>query len=534
MYKKLGLVIVFWLTLSITSAAPAIQETSDALPWWNDRVFYEIFVRAFEDSDGDGNGDIPGLISKLDYLNDGDPTTDTDLGVTGIWLMPIMESPSYHGYDVTDYEQIESDYGTNEDFKRLIEDAHARGIAVIVDLMLNHTSSEHPWFLDSTTPGSPHDSWYRWQLSNPGYLGPWGQVVWHRNGNRYYYGVFWSGMPDLNLNNPAVTQAVYDVADFWLNEMGVDGFRLDAVKHLIEENQKQENTQGTLRWLGRWNEHINQIAPNAFTVGEVFGGAGPVLALYAPDNVDTVFEFGLSSAILNSVQLGTRANISNVQAQVLGFYPHGQYSAFLANHDQNRLMSVSNSVDKNKIAASILLTQPGVPFLYYGEEIGMIGLKPDECIRTPFQWDDVERVAPFMAGKNCQTNEAEFNLAVQVDDPDSLFNHYRTLIHLRNDHEALREGEIAIAGSASNHVYSFIRYTADETLLVVVNLSGETISDYALNLESGPLSGTLSASLLMGEGEVATPSVNGDGGFDDYTPLTELAPYSTTIIQLRS
>jgi glycosidase len=195
-------------------------------------------------------------------------------------------------------------------------------------------------------------------------------------------------------------------------------------------------------------------------------------------------------------------------------------------------MNGLNSVDENKVAASILLTQPGVPFIYYGEEIGMIGLKPDECIRTPFQWDDTERTAPFMAGKNCRTNEADFNLAAQVGDPDSLFNHYRTLIHLRNDHPALRVGHLTLLTSTSNHVYSFIRHTADETLLVLVNLSDEAVSDYAVTLESGVLAGTASAVLLLGEGELIAATVNTDGGFSDYTPLPELAPDSTTIIQL--
>jgi alpha-amylase len=528
------LVILFTLLIAPVTASPTAQELTgtDGLPWWNDRVFYEVFVRAFEDSDGDGNGDIPGLISKLDYLNDGDPSTDSDLGVTGIWLMPIMQSPSYHGYDVTDYEQIESDYGTNNDFKQLIAEAHQRGIAVIVDMVLNHTSNEHPWFIDSETPASAHDSWYRWSLTNPGYPGPWGAIAWHQAGNRYYYGVFWEGMPDLNLNNPAVTQAVYQVADFWLNDMGVDGFRLDAIKHLIEEGQKQESTPSTLRWLEKWNQHIDDVKPDAFTVGEVFGGSGSVLSLYVPDTVDTIFDFGIAGAILNSVQSRTATNITNVQNQVLDLYPPGQYAAFLTNHDQNRVMNGLNSVDKNKIAASILLTQPGVPFVYYGEEIGMIGLKPDECIRTPFQWDETERTAPFMAGKNCRTNEAEFNLATQVDDPDSLFNHYRTLIHLRNDHSALRVGDITTVHSASTHVYSFIRHNATETLLVLANLSDESVSDYALTLETGSLAEVSTINLILGQGEPTAPTVNAAGGFDGYTPLPELAPYSTTVIQL--
>jgi hypothetical protein len=139
-------------------------------PWWNDRIFYEVFVRSFKDSNGDGNGDLKGLISQLDYLNDGDPATTQDLGVTGLWLMPVTESPSYHGYDVMDYKTVEQDYGTNEDVKQLIAEAHKRGMVVIVDLVMNHTSSQHPWFVEAQQPGSEHENWYIWQNENPAYL----------------------------------------------------------------------------------------------------------------------------------------------------------------------------------------------------------------------------------------------------------------------------------------------------------------------------------------------------------------------------
>jgi alpha-amylase len=525
----IGVTVLF--TISV-SAAPVQQESSDDLPWWNDRVFYEVFVRAFEDSDGDGNGDLQGLISKLDYLNDGDPATNTDLGITGLWLMPVMQSPSYHGYDVTDYEQIESDYGSNDDFKHLVAEAHYRGMAVIVDMVINHTSTQHPWFVDSETPGSAHDSWYRWSLTNPGYAGPWGQPVWHFGGSRYYYGVFWSGMPDLNLRNPAVTQSMHTVADFWLNEMGVDGFREDAIKHLVEDGQKQENTTGTITWLTKWQAHLKSVKPDVFTVGEVQSSSA-VTSLYVPEGVDTTFEFELASAIANSINRGTNDNVTATQSQLLERFDPGQYSAFLSNHDFNRITNVFNqNVDKGKVAASILLTQPGVPFLYYGEEIGMAGLKPDECLRVPFQWDSTPRTAPFMNGKNCKTNEADANLADQENDPNSLFNHYRTMIHLRNEHPALQTGDFQMVETTSNAIYSFIRHTSDETVLVLINLSDEVVSDYQLNLDSGPLADITTASLILPPADVTVPTVNASGGFDGYVPVAELAPHSTTVIEL--
>ena len=225
---------------SETTAACA---TPTELPWWADRVFYEVFVRSFQDSDGNGIGDLKGLISKLDYLNDGDPATTDDLGVTGIWLMPVAESPSYHGYDVTDYDTVERDYGTNEDMKALVAAAHERGIAVITDLVLNHTSVEHPWFVDSLTPGSAKAGWYRWSDTDPGISRSDGTPVWHEKDGRWYYGYFWEGMPDLDLTNPDVTKELERVADTWLTDIGVDGFRLDAIRYYLEADPLLEDVR---------------------------------------------------------------------------------------------------------------------------------------------------------------------------------------------------------------------------------------------------------------------------------------------------
>jgi glycosidase len=235
------------LAAASPSATPCITPPapSGQAHWWDDRVFYEVFVRSFADSDGDGVGDLRGLIDHLDYLNDGDPTTSGDLGVTGIWLMPVAEAASYHGYDVVDYEAVERDYGTAADFRDLILAAHARGIAVVVDLILNHTSAQHPWFQDSRDKGSAHADWYIWSDTDPGYAGPQGQPVWYPDGDRVYYAQFWEGMPDLNLDSPEVTAALDYVARFWLQDLGVDGFRLDAIKHLVETGEDQVNTPAT-------------------------------------------------------------------------------------------------------------------------------------------------------------------------------------------------------------------------------------------------------------------------------------------------
>ncbi|MFH1177468.1 MAG: alpha-amylase family glycosyl hydrolase, partial [Acidobacteriota bacterium] len=204
--------------------------------WLEGAVFYEIFVRSFADSNGDGNGDIEGLIAKLDYLNDGRPETTADLGIEGIWLMPVFDSPSYHGYDTTDYEQINPDYGANEAFSRLCQEAHKRGIRVIVDFVVNHSGSGHPWFIESaSSPVSPRRDWYVWSPSYLGWTQPWGgnYPTWHAKNGAYFYGVFWSGMPDLSFTNPAVRAEMKRLAALWLDR-GVDGFRLDASRYLIE------------------------------------------------------------------------------------------------------------------------------------------------------------------------------------------------------------------------------------------------------------------------------------------------------------
>ncbi|GAB4436594.1 MAG: alpha-amylase family glycosyl hydrolase [Anaerolineae bacterium] len=538
--KALTITAVLLLCSLAPGGRPGLAQTDAGggdLPWWNDRVFYEIFVRSFYDSDGDGIGDLQGVIEKLDYLNDGDPATTDDLGVTGIWLMPVAESPSYHGYDVADYRQVESDYGTNEDFRQLVEAAHARGIAVITDLVMNHTSSQHPWFIASRAGDPQYRHWYIWAQENPGYAGPFGQPAWHAANGQYYYGVFWSEMPDLNFNLPPVTDEMYDIARFWLEDMGVDGFRLDAVRYLIEEGRVQADTRSTINWLTRFDDHIDAINPDALTVGEILTSSLAVARYVEAGAVDMGFEFDLAGAMLSSAGAGDRLRLMRGQAQALRLFPTGQYAAFLTNHDQARVMtSLVGNAGAARVAAALLLTNPGVPFIYYGEEIGMTGSKPDECIRTPMQWDDAPPVAAFTAGTPCATLPAESyataNVAAQTGDPDSLLSHYRALIRLRAEHPALRRGDFLFVDSENTALYSFGKHTDEETLLVLVNLSDAPVTGYALSLAEGPLEGAARATLLMGAGDVAAPEVNAAGGFDAYTPLEELPPRSTTVILL--
>ncbi len=506
------------------------------LPWWNDRVFYEVFVRSFYDSDGDGVGDLRGLIDKLDYLNDGDPATTGDLGVTGLWLMPIAQSPSYHGYDVTDYYTVEEDYGTNQDFLDLVQAAHERGMVVIIDLVMNHTSSEHPWFVASRAGDPDYADWYIWTDDPPSYRGPWGQEVWYPAGDRYYFALFWSGMPDLNYENPAVTAQMYDIIRFWLDDMGADGFRLDAIRHLDEDGPVMQNTPETLAWLEDFHAYVRSLKADALTVGEVWDTSAAV-APYVGDKIDIAFEFDFAAAILRAARFQYNFPLIDTINTLLELYPSGQYATFLTNHDQNRIMSeLQEDPGAAKVAATILLTSPGVPFIYYGEEVGMVGTKPDERIRTPMQWDDSLATAGFstvMPWQRVQTNYKTNNVTAEADDPDSLLNLYRALVHLRNQHPALRTGSIQLVAATNDSVYSFLRYGEDETLLIVINLSQDPVSDYTLTAAEGLLSGTPAADLIFGAGAITAPTLNEAGGFTDYVPLAELPPQSSLIIRLQ-
>ncbi len=505
---------------------PTAPATGDE-PWWQDRVFYETFVRSFADSDGDGIGDLQGLTARLDYLNDGDPATTDDLGVTALWLMPVAESPSYHGYDVTDYTTVEPDYGTNDDFKALIAAARERGIEVVVDLVMNHTSVEHPWFKDSETPGSAHDDWYVWADEDPGIASPDGRQVWHKQGDRYYYGYFWEGMPDLNLTNPEVTSELDSVARFWVDEMGAAGFRLDAVPYLIEDGATLNDTAATHDWLQGFKERLQATTPDALVLGEVWDTTAVASSFVQDGALDLAFDFDLASKMVGSVTMGSSSLLRIAQSAVDGAYPAGGYASFLTNHDQDRVFDVvGRDTARAKQAATLMLTNAGVPFLYYGEEIGLTGRKPDERIRTPMPWTGEAPGFGFTTADDPWEAMADdvtaTNVAAQLADPDSLLAWYRSLIALRGEHAALRPGGTLTALDASSRtVYANLRHdpVSGESVVVVSNLSGEPIDDVTLNLAEGPLCGAPAASVVLGtaSGEIAAPTITTAGGFDTWS-----------------
>jgi len=342
---------------SITSLA-AQRATGPA--WARGAVCYEVFVRSFYDSDGDGIGDLNGLLEKLDYID--------KLGASCIWLMPVAKSPSYHGYDVSDYYRVEPAYGTNDDFKRLVAAAHRRRIKVLVDMVLNHSSSQHPYFqaaLHDTT--SPYRAWYRFAPAPLG-KGAHGGDDWHRSPLRdeYYYGVFWSGMPDLNYQTPAVRAEAKKIATFWLQDMGVDGFRLDAVPYLVEEGNCLMGCRGTHGFLHEYAAHIDSVKPDAYTVGEAWGDITAMLPYY-PDQLTSYFGFELADSLLSAVRTGSAAGLLAGFVRLQDTLPAYRWSPFLSNHDQTRVLTaLGGDVTRAKLAATLLLTLPGLPFIYYG------------------------------------------------------------------------------------------------------------------------------------------------------------------------
>jgi alpha-amylase len=507
-----------------------ISEGTNGFPWWNEAVFYEIFVRSFRDSDGDGVGDFNGITEKLDYLQ--------DLGVKGIWLMPINSSPSYHGYDVTDYYAVNPDYGTMEDFKRLLDEAHKRDIRIIMDLVLNHSSSQHPWFESGLTPGSENHERYVWSETDPGYQGPWGAQAWYRASNgQYYYAIFWDQMPDLNYDTPAVREEAKNIAAFWLEEIGVDGFRLDAVRYLVEEDGTLADSDANHEFLEEWGEYYRSVDPEAFTVGEAWTDNANVKD-YVESNseLDSAFNFDLAESILKALNESNNSSLRFLLQTTVRDFPEQDNSNFLTNHDMPRVMNQlsTDKEQKAQVAAAILLTAPGIPFIYYGEEIGMTGTKPDELIRTPMQWTGEEE-AGFTNGTPWEPVNADYpevNVEDQAGDSDSLLEHYRQLIQLRNGHPVLQVGETYVAESDSSKLVSYLRASDDETVLVVMNIDDQPVSDYDISLGAGPLSGNYNAVSLLDDASFSQLQANDSGGFDQYVPLEEIPPYQVIILQL--
>ncbi|ERI92599.1 alpha amylase, catalytic domain protein [Clostridiales bacterium oral taxon 876 str. F0540] len=427
---------------------------------YNGRVFYEIFVRAFNDSNGDGKGDLKGVTQKLDYLS-------KDLGVSGIWLMPINASPSYHGYDVSDYYKINPDYGTEEDLKELLNEAHKRNIKVLMDLVINHTSTQNQWFKEAAqNKDSKYRNYYIWADKNTDVTegSPISAQPWVPLGQDHYYALFWEGMPDLNYDNQVVRDEMKKVAKFYL-DMGVDGFRLDAAMHIYEDNNKN------IQWWQEFKNYVTSQNKDAVLVGEVWDKT-PTIAQYYK-GLDSAFNFPVAEAIINMAKSGSVGNgsfiLDNAYQQYAAVNKNFIDSPFLTNHDQNRVMSQLNDVNKAKNAAAILLTLPGTPYIYYGEETGMTGAKPDEKIREPFIWDnkDNSKNSSWEASTN-DTDAVAVN--IQLQNKDSLLNLYKSVIAVRNNSDALKYGDFELLETESSDILAYKRTKDNKSVYVYVNL----------------------------------------------------------------
>jgi len=520
--------------LPLQSNQTPTDKVLEEVDWWKTAVFYQIFVRSFYDSDGDGIGDFRGLVQKLDYLNDGNPKTENDLGINALWLMPIHPSPSYHGYDVTDYYQVNPDYGTLDDFKDLIDAAHQRGMRVIIDLVINHTSTRHPWFQQALDPQSPYHDYYIWQDENPGYTGPEGQKVWHRAANgKYYYALFWDQMPDLNLENPAVTQEIYQIARFWLEEAGVDGFRIDAAKHLIEQGNDQENTDSTHQWFADFYRYYKSINPQAITVGEVWSNSFEAVRYLRNQEMDVVFNFDLARSILSNVNNRNATSLNNTLTFETRLFPPGSMGIFLSNHDQDRVMTVlMQDESKARIAAAVYLTSPGVPFVYYGEEIGLTGQGDHRNIRTPMHWS-AESKAGFTSGTPWlfpKPDYAEKNVQYQLQDSSSLLRFYMNLLRIRSQSEGLQSGQFYPVACSSAAVLSYARVSQNEQVLVILNLSNQPQEKVTFRTLEGLLPGRYRLQPLTGKIVEVVVSVQQDGSlqefeFPDTVPVGDVLIY---------
>ena len=370
----------------------------------------------------------------------------------------------------------------------------------MVDLVLNHTSRDHPWFQDATTAGSEHDDWYVWSDTRPAIAKSDGSRVWHEAAGRYYYGYFSEGMPDLNLENPEVAAELDEVARYWLDEMAVDGFRLDAARHLIEEGKELENTPATFAWLKAFRERLKADHPDALILGEVYDSTSMSARYVREGSLDVAFDFGFGSAALISLNSRDAGSIAAALGEIADGYPADTLATFLTNHDQNRVASqLAGDSAAAQLAATLLLTGPGVPFIYYGEEIGMTGGKPDEQIRTPIRWDASAPRAGFTSGTPWEAlgnDPPGVDVATESADSDSLLSAYRGLTRLRADHAALLVGDLFPVEAADRQVVAFLRSEGDEAVLVAANVGLEPVAAPELRLETGPLCGTASATSI--------------------------------------
>ena len=435
------------------------------------RNYYQVWIGSFCDSNGDKTGDLQGIISKLDYINDGDPNAGDDLGADGIWLSPMMPSTTYHKYNVRDYYEIDPEFGTLEDFDELIKKCHDRGIVVIIDLVLNHSGADHEYFIkacDELREGKEdgyaryfnfskeQDSVYQHPVSGTDY---------------YYQGDFWDQMPDWNLSFEGTKEYFEDVTKFWLDR-GVDGFRLDAVKYFDDKN-----TDGVefLKWYYTMAQKYN---PNVYMVGEDWDDAGNIYTMYE-SGIDSLFnfKFGNSGGEFFIACHGTAADLATkIKKYDDNIKKHNEKAInanFLTNHDMTRVANILDE-DDNKMAAAMYMLAPGNSFTYYGEEIGMEAAGSDDpSKRTALIWDNENLPDITVEGISAKEN-ALGGVEQQLKQENSLLNTYRRLIKIRHQNPEIARGDIEeVVDFKDTEVGAYIINYDGSRVLIIHNAGGE-------------------------------------------------------------
>ena len=474
----------------------------------NNRIFYEIFVGSFSDSNGDGIGDLRGIINRMDYLNDGDDSSGKSLGIEGIWLTPIFKSGSYHKYDVNDYYQVDEAFGSLEDLKELATLCHSRNVKLILDLPINHTGSNHPWFnsfVKAHRSGAVDDSYYGYySFYTKGDTAPAGRRFAALSGTDDFYECnFDTGMPELNFDNPEVRQAVLDVARFYL-DLGVDGFRFDAAKYVYFG----DNHASAEFWSWYLNE-LRGIKPDLYTVGEVWDGDG-VTQLYYP--AMNCFDFSMAMAeglITSTAQQGDvnryTAYVQNYLDSVKALRADASIVPFIANHDTDRAAGFLPSMNGYaQVAANLLILGPGSPFLYYGEELGMSGSRgganTDANRRLAMVWGDGDPVKDPQGSTYPTDNRANAPAAVQLAQEGSLYNHYKKVILLRKANPEIARGDYRALSLSGTKVGGFTAAWNGGKCLVLHNTTGSAVT---LDLKAQGLGDFTIVSGFVGLGSAA-------------------------------